>query len=206
MPSRHSAEQALVGRCAEQAQLAAAQAFRSQLPQDAAEYVRLNALPRPGQPKKELEQGTVDWASVRRTPARHCACSALLDFLHSLETPPSPRTTADKKICQAQSSNASPCKNHVMPCKNRAKRDNDSRSWRPRTAAPGLARGRMLPSCCAARGPTRCSRADGQLTRAGQHYYQQGLRLQPAPIREGPNDYILLRNGQKKLVRSLQGG
>ena len=29
--------------------LAAAQAFRSQLPQDAAEYVRLNVLPRPGQ-------------------------------------------------------------------------------------------------------------------------------------------------------------
>ena len=28
--------------------LAAAQAFRSQLPQDAAEYVRLNVLPRPG--------------------------------------------------------------------------------------------------------------------------------------------------------------
>ena len=25
-------------------------------------------------------------------------------------------------------------------------------------------------------------------------------------IREGPNDYILLRNKQKKLVRSLQGG
>ena len=31
--------------------LAAAQAFRSQLPQDAAEYVRLNVLPRPGQPQ-----------------------------------------------------------------------------------------------------------------------------------------------------------
>ena len=29
--------------------LVAAQAFRSQLPQDAAEYVRLNVLPRPGQ-------------------------------------------------------------------------------------------------------------------------------------------------------------
>ena len=58
------------------------------------------------------------------------------------------------------------------------------------------------------------SRADGQLTRAGQHYYSHlGLRPpskdfdynQPI-IREGPNDYILLRNGQKKLVRSLQGG
>ena len=58
------------------------------------------------------------------------------------------------------------------------------------------------------------SRADGQLTRAGQHYYSHlGLRPpskdfnynQPL-IREGPNDYILLRNGQKKLVRSLQGG
>ena len=52
------------------------------------------------------------------------------------------------------------------------------------------------------------SRADGQLTRAGQHYYSHlGLRPpskdfdynQPL-IREGPNDYILLRNGQKKLV------
>ena len=58
------------------------------------------------------------------------------------------------------------------------------------------------------------SRADGQLTRAGQRYYSHlGLRPpskdfdynQPL-IREGPNDYILLRNGQKKLVRSLQGG
>ena len=53
------------------------------------------------------------------------------------------------------------------------------------------------------------SRADGQLTWAGQHYYSHlGLRPpskdfdynQPL-IREGPNDYILLRNGQKKLVR-----
>ena len=57
------------------------------------------------------------------------------------------------------------------------------------------------------------SRADGQLTRAGQHYYSH-LGLPPGKdfdynqplIREGPNDYILLRNGQKKLVRSLQGG
>ena len=56
------------------------------------------------------------------------------------------------------------------------------------------------------------SRADGQLTRAGQDYYSHlGLRPpskdfdynQPL-IREGPNDYIL--NAQKKLVRSLQGG
>ena len=57
------------------------------------------------------------------------------------------------------------------------------------------------------------ARTDGQLTRAGQHYYSHlGLRPptkdfdynQPL-IREGPNDYILLRNGQKKLVRSLEG-
>ena len=56
------------------------------------------------------------------------------------------------------------------------------------------------------------SRADGQLTRAGQHYYSHlGLRPpsrdfdynQPL-IHEGPNDYILLRNGRTKLVRSLQ--
>ena len=53
------------------------------------------------------------------------------------------------------------------------------------------------------------SRADGQLTRAGQHYCSHlGLRprLQPAPHPRGAHDYILLRNGQKKLVRSLQGG
>ena len=57
------------------------------------------------------------------------------------------------------------------------------------------------------------ARTDGQLTRAGQHYYSHlGLRPptkdfdynQPL-IREGPNDYILLRNGPKKLVRSLEG-
>ena len=34
--------------------LAAAQAFRSQLPQDAAEYVRLNVLPRPAQPASQI--------------------------------------------------------------------------------------------------------------------------------------------------------
>ena len=50
--------------------------------------------------------------------------------------------------------------------------------------------------------------ADGQLTRAGQHYYSHlGLRPpskdfdynQPL-IREGPNDYILLRNGRCALL------
>ena len=53
------------------------------------------------------------------------------------------------------------------------------------------------------------SRADGQLTRAGQHYYSH-LGLRPPSkdfdYNQGPNDYILLRNGRKKLVRSLQGG
>ena len=55
------------------------------------------------------------------------------------------------------------------------------------------------------------SRPNGELTRAGQHYYQlisrpppsrQHNRNQPL-IREGPNDYIMLR-GAKKLLRSLQ--
>ena len=36
--------------------------------------------------------GRAKKTSVRRTPARHCAGSALLDLLHGLETPP--RTTA----------------------------------------------------------------------------------------------------------------
>ena len=56
------------------------------------------------------------------------------------------------------------------------------------------------------------SRPNGELTRAGQHYYQligrpppsrQYDRNQPL-IREGPNDYIVLRGGAKKLLRSLQ--
>ena len=50
------------------------------------------------------------------------------------------------------------------------------------------------------------SRADGQLTRAGQRYYSH---LGPRPSSkdfdynqpQGPNDYILLRNERK--VRSL---
>ena len=61
------------------------------------------------------------------------------------------------------------------------------------------------------RGPGACAlllRADGQLTRADNfsHLDLQGLRPQQPLIRAGPNDNILLRNGQKKLVRSLQGG
>ena len=56
------------------------------------------------------------------------------------------------------------------------------------------------------------SRPNGELTRAGQYYYQligrpppsrQYDRNQPL-IREGPNDYIMLRGGAKKLLRSLQ--
>ena len=56
------------------------------------------------------------------------------------------------------------------------------------------------------------SRPNGELTRAGQYYYQligrpppsrQYDRNQPL-IREGPNDYIMLRGGAKKLLRSPQ--
>ena len=53
--------------------LAAAQAFRSQLPQDAADYVRLNVLPRPGpaQPPPQMI-GPVTWSAswTRRGSAR----------------------------------------------------------------------------------------------------------------------------------------
>ena len=45
------------------------------------------------------------------------------------------------------------------------------------------------------------SRADGQLRPPSKDFdYNQPL------IREGPNDYILLRNGQKKLVRAESAG
>ena len=85
-------------------------------------------------------------------------------------------------------------------------RDNDSRLRRPRTAAPGLARGRMVPSCstCGATwGPTRCSRARADpggptLLPPGAAAPEQGLRLQPAPQTQ--------RLHPAKLVRSLQGG
>ena len=56
------------------------------------------------------------------------------------------------------------------------------------------------------------SRPNGQPTRAGQFYYQLADRRAPSRrfnegqqlVREGPNDYIYLRGGAKKLVRSLQ--
>ena len=94
--------------------------------------------------------------------------------------------------------------------------DNDSRSRRPRTAARARtgADGAVVLNLRRGLGAyALLSRADGQLTRAGQHYYSHlGLRPpskdfdynQPL-IREGPNDYILLRNGQKKLLRFLHG-
>ena len=59
---------------AEAAGLAAAQAFRSQLPQDAAEYVRLNVLPRPGRRShhRRSSAGPVTWSAswTRRGSAR----------------------------------------------------------------------------------------------------------------------------------------
>ena len=56
------------------------------------------------------------------------------------------------------------------------------------------------------------SRPNGQPTRAGQFYYQLAGRRAPSRrfnenqqlVRDGPNDYIYLRGGTKKLVRSLQ--
>ena len=56
------------------------------------------------------------------------------------------------------------------------------------------------------------SRPNGQPTRAGQFYYQLAGRRAPSRrfnenqqlVREGPNDYIYLRGGAKKLVHSLQ--
>ena len=52
--------------------LAAAQAFRSQLPQDAAEYVRLNVLPRRRSRLRRSSAGPVTWSAswTRRGSAR----------------------------------------------------------------------------------------------------------------------------------------
>ena len=104
--------------------------------------------------------------------------------------------------CKKHANQAKPCETsysprpylHVWPrMRGRAKktgpvkkewqvgRDNDSRSRRPRTAAPGLARGADGAVVLnLRRGPgayALLSRADGQLTRAGQRYYSHlGLR------------------------------
>ena len=56
------------------------------------------------------------------------------------------------------------------------------------------------------------SRPDGQPTRAGQFFYQLAGRRPPSRrfdeaqqlVRDGPNDYIYLRGGAKRLVRALQ--
>ena len=79
---------------------------------------------------------------------------------------------------------------------------------RPRISALGS---QILPL----RGPggqsAQLSRPNGALTRAGQYYYQLVGRQPPSRqfdeeqplIREGPSDYVLLRSGVKKLVRTL---
>ena len=79
---------------------------------------------------------------------------------------------------------------------------------RPRISALGS---QILPL----RGPggqsAQLSRPNGALTRAGQYYYQLVGRPPPSRqfdeeqplIREGPSDYVLLRSGVKKLVRTL---
>ena len=94
-----------------------------------------------------------------------------------------------------------------------ARRENALRAWR-RPGSHGGGWCRRAEPAARPGAYALLSRADGQLTRAGQRYYSHlGLRPpskdfdynQPL-IREGVNDYILLRNGQKKLVRSLQGG
>ena len=94
--------------------------------------------------------GTVDWGagekmSVWRTSARHCACSALLAFLHACLAHPQRQTRI--ALCHA--------------------RQDKFGVW-------------VLP-----------------LKPASKDFSYN----QPP----GPNNYILLRNGRKKLVRSLQG-
>ena len=57
------------------------------------------------------------------------------------------------------------------------------------------------------------ARADGSLTKAGEHYYgQDTLLLRPTRqfdyntpiIKKGPNDYIRTRDGKEALIRSLK--
>ena len=85
-------------------------------------------------------------------------------------------------------------------------RDNDSRS-RARTGADGAVVLNLR------RGPGAYALllcADGQLTRAGQHYYShlacgpQDFDYNQPLIREGPNDYILL-GGEHRLTKLGKG-
>ena len=69
--------------------------------------------------------GRAKKTSVRRTPARHCACSALLAFLHGLETPPAPSPRIKNfgvwGVMPSTIKQRNTMQNHVMPCKNRVK-------------------------------------------------------------------------------------
>ena len=154
--------------------------------------------------------GTVDWAGEKNVRSAY-ACPAL----RLLGTPrlstrlgDSSAVAAIKNFGVAWRMRGPPKKTGPVEKEWQVGRDNNSRSRRPRTAAPGLARGRMVPSCW--RGPgayALLSRADGQLTRTGQHYYfHLGLRPpsknfdfnQPL-IRKGPNDTFCCATGRRSL-------
>ena len=81
---------------------------------------------------------------------------------------------------------------------------------RPRFTADG----RQLVSLGQGRGSyALLSRGDGQLTRAGKFYFEESNRQRPAlssfdpeqPLtRHGNTDYVTLRNGTQRAVRTLQ--
>ena len=80
-----------------------------------------------------------------------------------------------------------------------------------RRAAQAGVRPRILPLAGPGGQSAQLTRPNGALTRAGQLYYQLAGRRPPSRqfdeaqplIREGASDYILLRSGVKKLVRTL---
>ena len=81
---------------------------------------------------------------------------------------------------------------------------------RPRFTADG----RQIVSLGQGRGSyALLSRGDGQLTRAGKFYFEESNRQRPAlsssdleqPLtRHGSTDYVTLRNGTQRAVRTLQ--
>ena len=134
--------------------------------------------------------GRAKKTSVRRTPARHCACSALLDFLHGLETPPrhnkknfgvwGVHVKSSRPYVQLRRMRGPPKKTSPVKKEWQVGQDNDSRLRRPHGGARACTGADGAVVLNLRRGPEATallSRTDGQLTRAGQHYYSHlGLR------------------------------
>ena len=124
--------------------------------------------------------GTVD---VRRTLARHCACSALLAFLHGLETPPAIATIKNFGV-HAKHNQAHHAKIMLRHAKSRAKKA----ILRPYVQVwPGRVRGPPKKNCPVKKewqvGRDNNSRSRPRTARPGSHGGGWCRRAEPAALR-----------------------